>query len=231
MMLLWACAGVPLGVYNIVSNFTIALQVQPQILTCLSLVTWMQCKYYGNKWSKRGTLVIAAAVGILLGGIECGLVFGLRKSREDRVQWPITLMAVLSAVLLCAGVLRHYLDIYQERTVRGISFLFVGLDALGDLTSLISVLFEPHIDVLGLVIYGSELVLWMGVMAAGGYYNLVPWIERRMSQPTSHPRDAVYQQSAASSSSTVFRTPSGSNYLREELPSTVRLRQRAASSQ
>lgn len=46
MMMLWAWAGVPLGVYNIVEEFNIALRVQPQILTLLSLVTWIQCYYY-----------------------------------------------------------------------------------------------------------------------------------------------------------------------------------------
>lgn len=48
-------------------------------------------------------------------------------------------MAVLSAALLAAGVLRHYWDIYVHRTVRGISFFFVGIDAAGDLFSLVSV--------------------------------------------------------------------------------------------
>ncbi|CRK34851.1 hypothetical protein BN1708_016364, partial [Verticillium longisporum] len=46
------------------------------------------------------------------------------------------LMAALSAVLLAAGVLTHYWDIWTHRTVRGISFLFVGIDALGDVFSL-----------------------------------------------------------------------------------------------
>lgn len=46
MMLLWACAGVPLGAYNVTGNFNIALQIQPQILTTLSLITWIQCYYY-----------------------------------------------------------------------------------------------------------------------------------------------------------------------------------------
>jgi len=46
MMMLWAWAGVPLGVYNVVEDFNIALQIQPQILTFLSLVTWIQCYYY-----------------------------------------------------------------------------------------------------------------------------------------------------------------------------------------
>ena len=47
-------------------------------------------------------------------------------------------MAVISALLLAMGVGRHYIDIWQKRTVRGISFLFVGIDAAGDLFSLLS---------------------------------------------------------------------------------------------
>ncbi len=46
MMLLWACAGVPLGAYNVSGGFNVALLVQPQILTVLSLITWGQCGYY-----------------------------------------------------------------------------------------------------------------------------------------------------------------------------------------
>jgi hypothetical protein len=33
-------------VYNVVENFNIALQVQPQMLAFLSLITWIQCFYY-----------------------------------------------------------------------------------------------------------------------------------------------------------------------------------------
>lgn len=169
MMLLWAAAGIPLGVYNIVEDFNVALRIQPQLLTFLSLVTWIQCKYYGNKWPLSKSAMIVTPVALVMGGIECGLVFALRRGQRHQVEWPITLMAVLSACLLCAGVLRHYWDIYKERTVRGISFLFVFIDALGDLTSLISVVFQPKLDILGMVIYGSELVLWLGVFACGGY--------------------------------------------------------------
>lgn len=48
MMLLWAIAGVPLGAYNISEDFNIALRIQPQILTTLSLITWGQCFYYDD---------------------------------------------------------------------------------------------------------------------------------------------------------------------------------------
>ena len=74
-----------------------------------------------------------------LGGIEVGLVFALKAAENRNLSWPMTLMAVLSACLLAAGVLTHYWDIYVHRTVRGISFLFVGIDAAGDLFSLVSV--------------------------------------------------------------------------------------------
>jgi PQ loop repeat len=221
MMLLWACAGVPLGVYNIVENFNVALRIQPQILTFLSLVTWAQCKYYSNKWPPTKLFAIAVPVAAIMGGIECGLVFGLKRARDAQVHWPVIFMAVLSACLLCAGVLRHYWDIYKERTVRGISFIFVFIDALGDLTSLISVFFEPQLDVLGMTIYGSELVLWCGVMACGGYYNLRPWLHQQSEKRKSRRQRSldlgpaqVYLQSGASaarSSSTVFRTASASS--------------------
>ncbi|KAH7020915.1 PQ loop repeat-domain-containing protein [Microdochium trichocladiopsis] len=302
MMLLWALAGLPLGVYNIAQGFNVALQVQPQLLTFLSLVTWAQCKYYGPAAGSqkrdeeeeqeveaatdsataagsahvhghsRGNvdddraaddvvtspnvvrphspipstttanipprtpvtshsqstpettspeshrrwplcphiLLVTSAIALALGGIQAGLVFALRHyttttttsnttttttTKAPLTAWPYTLMAILSALLLSAGVLRHYWDIYTTRTVRGISFLFVAIDALGDLTSLLSLFFEVRrgtrdaeaqgqgtsegVDVLGIVIYGSELVLWIGVMACGVVFNLRPWLLRR----------------------------------------------------
>ena len=224
MMFLWACAGVPLGVYNIVENFNIALRIQPQILTLLSLITWVQCKYYGNKWPVSKSALVAIPIAMVMGGIECGLVLALKKAKHQHLQWPVTLMAVSSACFLCAGVLRHYWDIYRTRTVRGISFIFVGIDAGGDLTSLISVVFQPSLDVLGIVIYGSELVLWLGVFACGGYFNLRPWLRSRvkveqratLELPASEGTDRGAVSSAlddltprsVSSSSTVFRTAS-----------------------
>ncbi|OGE56378.1 hypothetical protein PENARI_c003G12220 [Penicillium arizonense] len=141
MMLLWASAGVPLGVYNIVEEFNIALRVQPQILTTLSLITWAQCLYYGKKYSIVKCSAAVTSLLLILGGIEVGLVFALRAAKDQGLEWPLILMAVLSACLLAAGVLRHYWDIYVHRTVRGISFIFVGIDAAGDLFSLVSVFY------------------------------------------------------------------------------------------
>lgn len=158
-----------------------------------------------------------------MGGIQAALIIALRVGHSRHTEWPITLMAVLSAVLLSAGVLRHYWDIWVHRTVRGISFIFVGIDAAGDVFSLISVLFEPKLDILGLIIYGSELILWIGVFACGGYFNLIPWIRKKLERRAST-RSATPPEEASNgepitlhdmpSSTSVFRTPSGEIELR-----------------
>ncbi|ETS02599.1 hypothetical protein M419DRAFT_77856 [Trichoderma reesei RUT C-30] len=214
MMMLWACAGVPLGVYNITKNFNVALRIQPQILTFLSL-----------KWPVSRCLLVATPIALLMAATQAALIFALRAAHSSHLTWPDTLMAVLSAALLAAGVLRHYWDIYVHRSVRGISFIFVGIDAGGDLFSLISVFFQPELDVLGMVIYGTELVLWIGVFACGGYFNLLPWIKQHFETPSQselHEGRSSHELSAnpssrspraislrnIPSSTSVFRTPS-----------------------
>ena len=158
-----------------------------------------------------------------MGGIEAGLVVGLRAAKLKNVEWPMTVMAILSALLLALGVLRHYWDIWTHRTVRGISFIFVALDAAGDLFSLISVFFQLRLDVKGMAIYGTELILWLGVFACGGYYNFVPWLRRtwdrsrlrtssiaevnRNNLPSNRDPPQTIMMHDLPSSTSVFRTP------------------------
>lgn len=72
-------------------------------------------------------------------GVEGALILCLRIVKDQGVVWPTKMMAVLRAGLLGAGVLRHYWDIYRHRTVRGISFFVVGIDAAGEFFSIVSV--------------------------------------------------------------------------------------------
>lgn len=126
-------------------------------------------------------VAVTIPIALLMAGVQAALISGLRVLKANHVGWPMTAMAVLSAALLAAGVLQHYVDIWKHRTVRGISFIFVGIDAAGDLFSLVSIFFQPTLDVLGMVIYGTELVLWCGVFACGGYFNLLPWVRTQLS--------------------------------------------------
>ncbi|EEU42416.1 uncharacterized protein NECHADRAFT_40306 [Fusarium vanettenii 77-13-4] len=111
MMMLWAWAGVPLGVYNIVKEYNIALRIQPQILTFLSLVTWIQCYYYERKWSVYRSLLVVLPIAAVMGGIQAGLIIALRIPESKDIEWPMILMASLSAALLAAGPELDYLGI------------------------------------------------------------------------------------------------------------------------
>lgn len=53
MMILWSIAGLPLAIHNILSEQHVALQIQAEILTGLSLITWAQTMYYGKVCRSR----------------------------------------------------------------------------------------------------------------------------------------------------------------------------------
>jgi hypothetical protein len=91
-----------------------------------------------KRWSLLRCTLTLFLLLLLLGSLETSLILCLRPALDRSLQWPLNLMAALSALLLALGVGRHYVDIWQHRDVRGISFLFVGIDATGDLTSLLS---------------------------------------------------------------------------------------------
>lgn len=190
MYLSWAIAGIPLGVYNLVQNLNIALQIQPNILIFLSLVTWSQCKHYGDTWQMRRILFTAAAIASILGGVEAGLYFALRTAWDKGIKWPMTLMAVLAAIMLCAGVLRYYWEIYQSRDTKGISFLFVFIDYGGDLVSIVALVFAPRLDVVGIVIYSVEASLWIGIQVLGLHFRLRPKLVSRLRQRGNRDEDS-----------------------------------------
>lgn len=187
MYLSWAFAGIPLGVYNLVQDLNVALQLQPHILIFLSLVTWSQCKYYGGNWKLLRILPAAMGIASVIGGIEVGLYFTLRLAWKRDIKWPLTLMAVLAAVLLCAGVLRYYWEIYQERDVKGISFAFVGIDYGGDVASTVALVFAPRLDVLGIIIYSVEAALWIGIQLLGIHFRFRPWLLTKMIKGKGQP--------------------------------------------
>jgi uncharacterized protein with PQ loop repeat len=170
-MLLWVLAGIPLGIYNIVADLNIPLWIQPQILTALSLITWGQCYYYGRGWSLKRCISVVVGLAVLLGGVETAgiLSFRLIVVKGNDVNWPLYLTASLAALLLSLGVLREYLQIYRHRSTAGISILFIILDALGDLTSLLSILFEKDPFIFGIIAYATELMLWIGIIL---YYSV-----------------------------------------------------------
>lgn len=50
-------------------------------------------------------------VACVMGATQAGLIVGVNAANERNVKWPAIVMAVASAILLAAGVLRHYVDV------------------------------------------------------------------------------------------------------------------------
>ncbi|KAL8974892.1 MAG: hypothetical protein Q9205_008114, partial [Flavoplaca limonia] len=91
MMFLWATSAVPFGVYAIV-----------QILI------------YNNAWRVWTATLLASGIGALFGGLQILLVLTLRGPYSRGVEWPITLVGVLSAILLAAGLIPPYFEIAKR---------------------------------------------------------------------------------------------------------------------
>jgi hypothetical protein len=86
--------------------------------------------------------------------------------------------------------------------------LWVRVICVSEVVANIREVFAPTIDILGIVIYGSELALWLGIFACGGVFNLLPWLKTRSKRlETSQEPVSLHPMP---SSTSVFRTASGS---------------------
>jgi hypothetical protein len=85
-----------------------------------------------------------------------------------------------------------------------------------------------------MVIYATEFVLWCGVFACGGYFNLVPWIRqkirnrrrKRVGETSEYVVGDNVRETGISndvslhhipSSTSVFRTPSSESVVSDEV--------------
>lgn len=125
----------------------------------------------------------------------------------------------------------------NQEIFHGRHSLIPSTDAAGDVFSLISVcrssiwsdlspltfvVFQSSLDILGMVIYATEFVLWCGVFACGGYFNLLPSAQQKLKarkrkrevelSVAGHVTDSSQtndmELERVPSSTSVFRTPS-----------------------
>ncbi|KAL8905111.1 MAG: hypothetical protein Q9171_006807 [Xanthocarpia ochracea] len=70
------------------------------------------------------------------------------------VEWPMTLVGIISAVLLAGGLIPPYFEIAKRNgRVVGINFIFLSIDWLGAFFSLMALVAQRTFDVLGGVQY------------------------------------------------------------------------------
>ncbi|KAI4109123.1 MAG: hypothetical protein LQ339_001929 [Xanthoria mediterranea] len=186
MMFLWAASAVPFGVYAIVQKFNIPIQVQPQAFGILALTSWAQVLIYNNAWRVWTASLLAAGIGAIFGGIQVLLVLTLRGPYSRGVDWPMTLIGVISAILLAAGLIPPYFEIAKRNgRVVGINFVFLSIDWLGAFFSLMALVAQRTFDVLGGVQYLVILLLEAGIFTSHLFFLLRTRSLRRRAKESS----------------------------------------------
>ncbi|KAI9832141.1 MAG: hypothetical protein M1819_004492 [Sarea resinae] len=164
MLFLWSICAVPFGVYAVVQKFNIPMQVQPQVFCALSLVSWAQTLVYHSHKTPMVATLIAVVTGLVFAGVETLLILTLRGPYNRGTTWPITFIGVIAAVLLAAGLIPPYFEIWKRKgRVVGINLLFLTVDFSGAFFSLIALAVQNHFDVLGGILYIICLFLELGI--------------------------------------------------------------------
>ncbi|KAK2750429.1 hypothetical protein FQN57_003909 [Myotisia sp. PD_48] len=130
MMLLWALSGVPFGSVNI------PLQLQPQILTALSLVSWGQILYYNHNYTKVKAILVCLTTAGVFAGVEVLLILTLRIPYNNGVTWPGLAIGIIASILLTLGLVSPYQELWKRNgRVIGINWVFLSMDTGGALFS------------------------------------------------------------------------------------------------
>ncbi len=110
------------------------------------------------------------------GGIEVGFVFALRSTL---LAWPPILLGSVAAIVMFAGFIPPYFDIYREKRVRGFSWSFLCIDMVGAISSMASIMLEDskNMDYVGMVTYIAVMVGESGYFAAALYFIIAKRIK------------------------------------------------------
>ncbi|KAK6078863.1 hypothetical protein SCUP515_04302 [Seiridium cupressi] len=164
MMFLWALCAVPMGAYVIIQNFNIPIQIQPQSFMALCLVSWSQTLIYGRKWTTWKAVLAGIIMAITFAGVEATLILTLRPPYKAGNEMAPTVIGIIAAILLAAGLLPPCDQIWRRRgRVVGINWLFLSMDFSGALFSLLALAAQNTFDVLGGVLYIVCCVLELGI--------------------------------------------------------------------
>lgn len=166
MMFLWAASGVPFSIYFMATDASIPLKVQPQLFTFFCTISWIQTLYYPPvKMPTKNLITIIGSFLIISFGLEVGLILGLHPLYQRGIEWPMLLIGILASILLVLGLIPPYFEMARRNgRVVGINFVFLSMDLLGALFSLLSIVVGT-MDVMSLILYALVLTMELGIFA------------------------------------------------------------------
>ncbi|BGP53205.1 hypothetical protein JCM8202_002761 [Rhodotorula sphaerocarpa] len=160
LCVLWALSGACLGIYAIVQNINIPIIVQPHCYGSLCAVMFCQKLHYDRKWSVMRALGAFAAYAIATAGFEVAMVYASRHVVDHLHSNGLTMTwGILSDVFLAIGFAPQFHEIWKAREVLGLSYIFLFMDSLGAVFSILSLAFKSEIDIIALIGYLAVLIL------------------------------------------------------------------------
>ncbi|KAF2199727.1 hypothetical protein GQ43DRAFT_473367 [Delitschia confertaspora ATCC 74209] len=167
MVMLWASCVVPLGVYAIIQNFNLPLQLQPQCFGVLCLICWSQTLVYHNHWRIWTATLLTGVLTVVFCVLEFVLVWVLRGPYHRGVSWPVTMMGIIASVMLALGLIPPYFEMWKRNgRVVGISFVFLTVDIAGAFFSLMALVAQDTFDYLGGIGYIACMLLEVGIFSS-----------------------------------------------------------------
>ncbi|TFK74938.1 hypothetical protein BDN72DRAFT_600536 [Pluteus cervinus] len=190
LVLIWGLSTAPMGVYCIVKGLSVPLIAQPHLFGFFSLVSWGQCQYYSQGRTLFASACMTLFVISIVAGFEVGMVYALRPSFTQGNKKGVLSFGIMSSVLIAAGLLPQYYEIYKCNEVLGISMAFMTIDILGGVFSVISLTFKSDFETLACIAYSLVIVLDFVIVVAAFVLN--PRAQRRRRQSLQLDSDDVY---------------------------------------
>lgn len=216
LMLIWASASLPLGVYNIAQNVNIPLILQPQLFGILAAVCWAQCLHYEYRLSVPRSIITFCVFLVTLAGLQVGFVYAVWHALAENDSRPLEFFGVMTALLVFFGLMPQFYEIWRLKEVSGISTSFMIIDGLGGLFSALSLVFKESIDPLLAFSYISIIILDALVLVLKLILNPLAARRRaREAEAVDATTEAPVQDETPEVESTVLRGP----YSRPQTPS------------
>ncbi|KAI2142584.1 hypothetical protein LOZ28_002120 [Ophidiomyces ophidiicola] len=109
----------------------------------------------GSKYTTTRAIILTVVIAMLLGGSEALFILTLRIPYKKGVTWPALLFGIMATILLV------------------LDWVFLTMDALGALFSLLALVAEGSIDILGCVLYCVVLFLEIGIFGSHIVWRLL----------------------------------------------------------
>ena len=137
LMMFYGQLVVSLFIYFIATDGSIPLRIQPQLFTFFCTLSWIQTLYYPKKVSRTRLVTFVGAFIAISIGLEVGFILWLRPLYRRGIEWPM--LIIVASILLAIGLIPYFELAKRQGRVIGINFVFLTLDSLGALFSLLSI--------------------------------------------------------------------------------------------